>query len=179
MLWSAGYGALGYIFSNQLESVAGHLARMGAFVALALAAGFGFYIVRRLARWQRLVRQFKLARITPEELRDKLNAGEDILIVGLQGRLDHHKHSVGIPGAVRINPRRLEEYRHLEISPSQEVVLYCDCPSEFTSARVALALRRKGVQHVRPLAGGLRAWRDRGYPVTSEVRIPTSSVAHV
>jgi 3-mercaptopyruvate sulfurtransferase SseA len=101
------------------------------------------------------------------------------LIVGLQGRLDHHKHSVGIPGAVRINPRRLEEYRHLEISPSQEVVLYCDCPSEFTSARVALALRRKGVQHVRPLAGGLRAWRDCGYPVSSEMRIPTSPVAHV
>jgi membrane protein DedA with SNARE-associated domain/rhodanese-related sulfurtransferase len=179
LLWSAAYAALGYIFSDQLESVAGHLARMGAFVAVALAAGFGFYIVRRLARWQRFVRQFKLARITPEELSDKLNAGEDILIVDLQGRLDHHEHLMAIPGAVRINPRRLEEYRDVEISPSQEVVLYCDCPGEFMSARVALALRRKGVQHVRPLAGGLRAWRDRGYPVTSEVRIPTSLVAGV
>jgi rhodanese-related sulfurtransferase len=134
------------------------------------------YIVRRLARWHRFARQFKLARITPEELRDKLNAGEDILIVDLQGGLDHHKHLLAIPGAVRINPRRLEEYRDVEISPSQEVVLYCDCPGEFTSARVALALRRKGVQHVRPLAGGLRAWRDRGYPVTSEVRRLSRSV---
>jgi rhodanese-related sulfurtransferase len=149
---------------------------MGAFVVLALAAGFGLYSVRTLTRWQRLVRQFKLARITPEELSDKLNAGEDILILDLQGRLDHHKHLVTIPGAVRINPRRLEELRNVEISPSQEVVLYCDCPSEFTSARVALALRQKGVEHVRPLAGGLRAWRDRGYSAISEVRIPTSSV---
>jgi membrane protein DedA with SNARE-associated domain/rhodanese-related sulfurtransferase len=179
ILWSAAYGALGYIFSNQLESVAGHLARMGAFVALALAAGFGFYLVRKVVRWQHFVRQFNLARITPEELRDKLNAGENILIVDLQGTPDHHKQLVAIPGAVRINPRKLEEYRDVEISPSQEVVLYCDCPGEFTSARVALALRQMGVEHVRPLTGGLRAWRDRGYPVTSEVRIPAFTVAHV
>jgi membrane protein DedA with SNARE-associated domain/rhodanese-related sulfurtransferase len=179
ILWSAGYGTLGYIFSNQLESVAGHLARMGAFVALALAAGFGFYLVRKVVRWQHFVRQFNLARISPEELRDKLNAGENILIVDLQGRPNHQRQLVAIPGAVRMNPRKLEEYRDVEISPSQEVILYCDCPGEFTSARVALALLQKGVEHVRPLAGGLRAWRDRGYPVTSEVRIPTSSVAHV
>ena len=30
---------------------------------------------------------------------------------------------------------------------------------------MALLLRRKGVTRVRPLAGGLEAWRDRGYPL--------------
>jgi len=45
-------------------------------------------------------------------------------------------------------------------------VLYCSCPHEITSARVALLLKEKGVEHVRPLAGGLRAWMDLGYPVT-------------
>ena len=60
MFWSATYAALGYIFSNQLDRVAAHV-----------AAG---------ARWQRFVREFKLARITPEQLRGKLNAGEDILL---------------------------------------------------------------------------------------------------
>jgi len=45
------------------------------------------------------------------------------------------------------------------------------------SARVALALRNKGVKHVRPLAGGLQAWRDRGFSVTAEVRVPVSAVA--
>lgn len=79
---------------------------------------------------------------------------------------------MAIPGAVRINPRRLEQYKDIEIAPSQQVVLYCDCPGEFTSARVALALQRKGVEHVRPLAGGLKAWQDRGFPVTTEVRLP-------
>jgi len=175
LFWSSAYAALGYLFSDQLDRVAVHLMQVGAVVAIAAAAGFGFYIVRRLDRWQRFVRQFKLARITPEQLRDKLNVGEDILIVDLQDHRNQATKPMAIPGAVRINPHRLEQYSDVKIPPSREVVLYCACPGEFTSARVALALRRKGVEHVRPLAGGLQAWRDRGFPVTSEVRIPSTN----
>jgi membrane protein DedA with SNARE-associated domain/rhodanese-related sulfurtransferase len=171
MLWSAAYVALGYIFSNQLERVAAQIERIGAFVALALAAAFGFHMARKYARWQAFVREFKLARITPEQLRDKLSVGEDILIVDLQDRPDSATGPMAIPGAVRINPRRLEQYKDVVISPSREVVLYCACPGDITSAHVALALRRRGIEHVRPLAGGLKAWRDRGFPVTSEVLI--------
>jgi len=31
---------------------------------------------------------------------------------------------------------------------------------------VALLLKRYGIERVRPLAGGYRAWRDLGYPMT-------------
>jgi 3-mercaptopyruvate sulfurtransferase SseA len=31
---------------------------------------------------------------------------------------------------------------------------------------VALILRRRGIERVRPLAGGFYGWRDRGFPVT-------------
>jgi membrane protein DedA with SNARE-associated domain/rhodanese-related sulfurtransferase len=172
LFWSATYAVLGYVFSNQLDRVAVHIARMGAIVAIAMAAWLGFRMAQKVARWQSFKHQFKLARITPEQLRDKLSAHEDILIVDLQGRLDDSAESMAISGAVRINPRRLERYKDVEISPTREVVLYCACRGEFTSARVALALQRKGVQHVRPLAGGIQAWRDRGFPVTSQVRIP-------
>jgi 3-mercaptopyruvate sulfurtransferase SseA len=30
---------------------------------------------------------------------------------------------------------------------------------------VALLLRNKGVRHIRPLQGGLDAWRELGYPL--------------
>jgi rhodanese-related sulfurtransferase len=79
---------------------------------------------------------------------------------------------MAIPGAVRIDPRALEQYRNVEISASREVVLYCAGASEFTSARVALALHQRGIEKVRPLAGGIRAWRDRGFPVTPDVLDP-------
>lgn len=177
VFWCTTYAGLGYIFSDQLEIVAAHIVRLGIFVALAVAAGCGYYIAYKVARWEHFVRQLRLARISPEELRDKLKSGEDILIVDLQGRANNSIEPMAIPGAVRIDPRRLERYKDIEISSAQEVVLYSGYPGEFTSARVALALRQKGVEHVRPLAGGLQAWRDRGFPVTSECRIPASPIA--
>jgi rhodanese-related sulfurtransferase len=32
---------------------------------------------------------------------------------------------------------------------------------------VALLLRKKGIKRIRPLQGGLNAWRDHGYPVAA------------
>ncbi len=32
---------------------------------------------------------------------------------------------------------------------------------------MALILRRRGIERVRPLAGGFHAWLDRGYPVVT------------
>jgi rhodanese-related sulfurtransferase len=34
---------------------------------------------------------------------------------------------------------------------------------------VALLLRKKGVKRIRPLQGGLDAWRERGYPLVTAV----------
>lgn len=168
-LWTAAYIALGYIFSDQLDRVAIHLAHIGVVVTVFLAAGLSFYIIRKFIRWRRFIQEFRLARITPEELRAKLSAGADLLLVDLQGSVN--PRAEGIRGAVRINPRALEEYRNVRIPPSREVVLYCACPAESTSARVALALRQRGIERVRPLEGGLPAWRARGFPVTSDVSL--------
>ncbi len=166
-LWTITYAALGYIFNTQLDRVATHLARLGALMTFVVLAGIGFVLVRRFVRWYRLVRQFNLARITPEELRKKLDAKEDILLIDLQGGADSATERMAIPGAVRIDPRSLEQYRDVEIPTSRAVVVYCAGSGELTSARVALALRQKGIENVRPLAGGLRAWRERGFPVTT------------
>ena len=46
---------------------------------------------------------------------------------------------------------------------------------------MALILRGRGIERVRPLAGGFHAWRDLGYPTisvsdTPDVALPASSV---
>jgi 3-mercaptopyruvate sulfurtransferase SseA len=44
---------------------------------------------------------------------------------------------------------------------------------------VALILRRRGIERVRPLAGGFRAWRDLGYPMTGLARTEPEPAAGV
>ena len=46
-----------------------------------------------------------------------------------------------------------------------DLSLYCSGPNEATTARVALALHRRGITRVRPLEGGFEAWRERGFPL--------------
>ena len=168
-LWSGAYAGLGYIFSQELDRAVAYAARMGRLLAVVVLAGLCIYVGRKLVRWHRFMREFRLARITPEELKRRLDAGEQVLIVDLQGGGRHPRNRQGIPGAVRIDPHRLEQYRphdkKAQIPRDREVVLYCASPHEFTSARVALALQRRGFERVRPLAGGLRAWRERGFPL--------------
>ena len=52
-----------------------------------------------------------------------------------------------------------------EMLRSRELVLYCSCPNEATSARVALQLKRKGITCVHPLEGGLAGWMALKFPV--------------
>lgn len=183
-LWSVTVAVLGCIFSHQLEVVAAGVMRMGTLVALAAIAGFVFFLVRRFVRWRSFVPQFRSDQITPVQLRDKLIVGEDILIVDMQdssasSQANDVAETTAIPGAVRIDPDRLEQYKDIFLWPRREIVLYCASPCDFTSARVAFALRQKGVEGVRSLAGGLRGWLDRGFPVTSEVRIPPTAAVWV
>jgi rhodanese-related sulfurtransferase len=63
-----------------------------------------------------------MARITPEELRDRLNAGEDLFIVDLRSRITESPNL--IPGAKSISPEDLAARRE-EIPRDRDIILFC------------------------------------------------------
>jgi 3-mercaptopyruvate sulfurtransferase SseA len=73
-----------------------------------------------------------------------------------------------------MSPEELERHSQ-EIPRDREVILYCTCPNEASSARVALLLRRRGIQRIRPLAGGLHTWREAEFPVEAVTAEPSYS----
>lgn len=66
------------------------------------------------------------------------------------------------------------QHRHHEIPRDRDIVLYCSCPNEVSSARTARLLKKKGIHRIRPPEGGLDAWRERKFPV--ERHLSKSSV---
>lgn len=122
LLWSAVYLMLGYLFSEQLETVLAYAARMGSSVLLLVAALFALWIGRKLNQRRRFLKQLDTARITPEELRDRLNAGESLFIVDLRSRVSEPENL--IPGATRISPEDLSA-RGVEIPRDREIILFC------------------------------------------------------
>jgi membrane protein DedA with SNARE-associated domain len=122
LIWSGVYLSLGYLFSEQLESVIAYASRMGAnlllLVLVLLASWIGWKYVQR----RRFLKQLQIARITAVELQDRLSAGEEIFIVDL--RLGHEGETALIPGAVRISPEELVN-RSREIPRDREIILFC------------------------------------------------------
>jgi membrane protein DedA with SNARE-associated domain/rhodanese-related sulfurtransferase len=166
MVWVSAYMGLGWLFTAQLEVAARYAVRMGTWAVALLAVVVAVYVTWKFVGRQRFLRQIRTATITPEELKRRLDEGADVLVVDVRDRLDFEAEPAIIPGALHLALDELEA-RHGEIPREREIVLYCTCPNEATSGRMALLLRSRGIIRVRPLMGGFRAWRERGYPLTA------------
>ena len=100
-------------------------------------------------------------RMTPEDLRDRMERGDDIVAVDVR-RGSYERSDVKAKDAVRIDPNALADDFE-RIPRGSEVVTYCTCPNENTSARAAAFLNEHGYTAA-ALAGGFDAWEDAGYP---------------
>src|SRR3989304_732809 len=124
LIWVGVYTGLGFVFSDQIERVAGSAMELGTrlvgIVAVALTGYIGWKYVQR----RRFMRRLRIDRITPEELKRKLDAGEDLVVVDLRHSLDFEAEPATIPGAIQLSPDQLEQ-RHQEIPRNRELVLYC------------------------------------------------------
>lgn len=160
-LWSGVYLILGWWFRNQLEDVAFYLERLGSgligIVITALLAYIGYKYFQR----KRVYRDLRIARITANELKRRMDDGETVIIVDL--RSDFERLEGRIPGSLVALNDDLETL--VPAITKNEVVLYCSCPNEISSARAALRLKRHGVKRVRPLEGGFEVWKELGFPV--------------
>lgn len=163
-LWSGAYTTLGYVFSKEIERLIIYLATLGASLLIVVAAAVGVYIGYKLDQRRRFLKTLSITRITPEELKARMDAKENILIFDMRNPLDRSTDPVRIPGAFHVLPDHIDFQRE-DIDFDQEIVLYCTCPNEATSARVAMQLKRVGLSRARPLQGGLDAWRERNLPV--------------
>jgi len=165
LAWVSAFMITGYAFSGDLERVAARAAYLGEWLFVLLVAAFAGYIFWKFYNRQKFLRKLKIARITPEELKEKLDAGEDILVVDLRHSLDFDANPETIPGALHIDAAELEEAAEV-IPRDREIVLFCACPNEVTAARLTLLLRSKGITKIRPLSEGYEGWRSRGFPMS-------------
>jgi membrane protein DedA with SNARE-associated domain len=124
LFWVVTFAGVGFIFSDQLEQIAGHALRWGGWLVAVLGGSLAAYILWKYIQRRRFLRRLRIARISPKELMDKLSAGEDVSIVDLRQPMDVAAFPKMIPGALRIAMEDIEE-RHAEIPRDRDVVLYC------------------------------------------------------
>ena len=108
----------------------------------------------------------ELPKITPEELKEKIAGGENIIIVDVN---PESMYNAGhLPGAVhrKWNSSGFTDYPDLPMSVL--LVFYCVCANEEDSGSMALsAVKDFGYRNIMLLLGGSPAWEEAGFPMES------------
>jgi membrane protein DedA with SNARE-associated domain/rhodanese-related sulfurtransferase len=175
LVWATTWLLAGRFFGDIAEKSQRFYNGLGHFAVLLVAAAVIAVIVWRIVKLRQFRSQLVELRLEPHELHSMICVAKDgglelPFIVDLRHPLDVLADPLVLPGAVRIGPDDLKS-RSESIPRDRDVVLYCTCPSEETSAKVALELRRLGVLRVRPLRGGLKGWKDAGYPLDEVISV--------
>src|SRR5262245_25701987 len=124
VLWAGTFLGLGYVFSGQIERVAEHLASLGGWLVVLLAGVFAAYLAYKFVARQRFLRELRISRMTVDELKQKIDSGEELVIVDLRHSLDFEAEPETIPGAFHLDAKDLEEQSN-NLPKDREVVLYC------------------------------------------------------
>ncbi len=154
-LWAGSALMLGSIFSSAVDRILDWLTEYASVGVSALLGTFAVFIAWKL--WQRfslLKRTARIPRISVDELRARLDAGEPPLILDVRAQFDDE----AIPGSIAFRlDGALDELG--DSLADKDVVIYCACPHELSAAMLAERLQAFGHPRTWALSGGLDAWR--------------------
>ena len=117
---------------------------------------------RYLPRWQA-----RSPFVGPDVLKQRLDSGDDVVVIDVRTEGEFHGRLGHIPGAVNaplsdLKARLGTHDAELQACSNHPVFVYC--LGEGRGARAARSLRDTGFTDVSVLKGGLRAWLRRTYP---------------
>jgi membrane protein DedA with SNARE-associated domain/rhodanese-related sulfurtransferase len=163
VLWAATAVALGVLFHDAVGDVLRALADLGYWGIVLIAAAVAAFIAVKLLKRRALIRELRLSRISVAELKELVDRGDAPVIVDALAPASRVREGM-IPGAIPAEVLRLDSTPSA-LPLDSEVIVYCACPNEASAARIAQQLIRMGCLRVRPLTGGIFAWKDAGFEV--------------
>jgi len=100
---------------------------------------------------------------TVDEIKSRLDRGDKFVLVDVREESEWQKDH--LPGAIHMSKGVIErDVEHKVPDLNAEMVLYCG--GGFRSALAADNLQKMGYKNVISMDGGVRGWRDKGYPMT-------------
>ena len=124
LLWAGGGIAVGYIFRHALFEVFRHLEDLGVWGAVVAGALLTLFIFLKWWQRMRFYRRLRMARIQPADLKELIDAGEQVVVLDVRTRSARKSDPRMIPGALVMSASEITE-RMEGMKPSQEIILYC------------------------------------------------------
>ena len=117
-------------------------------------------------RFLRIVEEAKqrVHETSVDEIKAKLDRGEKFLLVDVREESEYAKDH--LPGAIHLSKGIIERDIEERVPNLQApIVLYCG--GGYRSALAADNLQKMGYTNVLSMDGGIRGWREKGFPLTT------------
>lgn len=123
-LWAGTFLGLGFVFSGEIERLAERAEAMSGRAFALLGGGLACYVAYKFVKRRRLLRGLRVARISADELKARIDAGESLVIVDLRHGMELEVDPETIPGAVRIDADELSRSND-RLPHDRDVILFC------------------------------------------------------
>jgi rhodanese-related sulfurtransferase len=105
----------------------------------------------------------RVREITVDEVKQKLDRGDNFLLIDV--REDNEYAKDHLPGAIHLGKGIIERDVEERVPDlNTPMILYCG--GGFRSALAADNLQKMGYTQVISMDGGIRGWREKGFPLT-------------
>jgi rhodanese-related sulfurtransferase len=100
---------------------------------------------------------------TVDDIKAKLDCGEKFLLVDVREESEFAKDH--LPGAIHLGKGVIERDIETRV-PDLNTLMVLYCGGGYRSALAADNLQKMGYTNVLSMDGGVRGWREKGYPLT-------------
>jgi rhodanese-related sulfurtransferase len=107
----------------------------------------------------------RIRELSVDEVKEKLDKREKFLLIDVREESEWAKDH--LPGAIHVGKGIIERDIEERV-PDVDTPLVLYCGGGFRSALAADNLQKMGYKNVLSMDGGVRGWREKGFPLTKE-----------
>ena len=175
-IWAGTSIGVGMVFHAEIDRLILLMDQFETTAIEVIVALLALYIAIKWWKRRQFYKRLRVARITVGELHRLINQGQRPVIVDVRSAIGRGQDPRFIPSALVMDTGEVD--KHLEQFPKdRDIVFYCTCPNEASSAFVAKKLINLGYSRVRPLQGGLDAWIEAGFEIENRTGTPADQTA--
>ena len=123
-VWAGAAVAVGRAFHSAIGRAIEHLENLGWWALVILTCALALFVIVKWAQRRRFYSQLRVARITVDELKEKIDSGKSPVVIDVRTAGVRKRDPRRIPDAIVTSAEEID--RHVVgLSPENEIILYC------------------------------------------------------
>ena len=124
LLYTLAFLVPGYFFEKSVFHVTTIFEQLGKTFFWGLIGALSVYVLFKFIKIKLLQKLLYKERITPDELHERIQAGEPVIIVDIRSAAGVQQDPGLIPGSVRIPPGEIDTHLH-KLDKDRWIIMYC------------------------------------------------------